>query len=332
MEPAPPAVTPIATTLILDTRIPAAMFLSYARLYAASWQHAYQHTDPLDFDRQLVPLLGVRRTQARHHLRMLRFARLLDWTSDHQNRYVVHFPPSAGALEKTDSVVVGGFNNINYIDSQQHQQVRESGDGARGADCRDGAQGAPYDGAQGADCGDGAQGAAYDGAQGADCRDGAQGAAYGASATHPTGEDVYGQALSYLRHAGVWEDVAHRLAERVERGQRKGDASLPGLADILGWIAYCFAEREKNHIAHPAAVLAANLNANRRCPEAYRPEPVCASCGYAGDYCQCEGEPAYHFPDEFLELAFSRSYFAGTGNRWQVCLLCHGFPCKCNEE
>jgi hypothetical protein len=117
MQPSQPAVTPLATELILDTHIPAALFLSYARLYAASWQHAYRCTDPLDFESQLLPLLGLRRAQARNHLRLLRFARLLDWSSEN-NRYVITFPRTsssdqAGESGLPDSVVGGGFNLIN---------------------------------------------------------------------------------------------------------------------------------------------------------------------------------------------------------------------------
>ncbi len=61
-------------------------------------------------------------------------------------------------------------------------------------------------------------------------------------------------------------------------------------------------------------------------------EPLCAACRYSGDYCRCEGEPDYCFPPEFLEIAFKRNYFTGTGDRWGVCILCHAFPCRCREE
>lgn len=151
------------------------------------------------------------------------------------------------------------------------------------------------------------------------------------SQTAPSEDEVYARALGYLGRAGVWPDVAQRLAEQVARNQRSGDDSLPGLADVLGWIAYCFAGREKNRIGLPVAVLAANLNANRLCPDEYRPPPVCANCGSVVEYCDCEGEPAPHFPPEFLERAFQRQYLALQLDMWGVCKYCHAFPCQCDD-
>jgi hypothetical protein len=103
-------------------------------------------------------------------------------------------------------------------------------------------------------------------------------------------------------------------------------------------MAYCFAAREKNGIAQPAAVLAANLNAGRPCPPEYRPPAVCGRCGYSEDYCECPDEAERDFPQEFLEqalalpgqaLSIRRRYTLTPHSRWGVCESCHALPCKC---
>jgi hypothetical protein len=254
--------------------MPPALFQCYARLYAAAWQHDFRHTDPLHFEAELLPLLGVRRSQARQHLRLLRFAGLLDWTTQQDNRYTIRFPQSPES-EKADSVVGDDSIQSESIDlKQQHPKPTFQPSAA--------------------------------------------------------GDEVYRRALSYLSRAGVWPDVAQRLAEQIADNQRSGGEGLPGLADVLGWMAYCFADREKNKIGLPAAVLAANLNAKRLCPQDYRPQPVCTNCGYTEAYCDCEGQPALHFPAEFLERAFQRKYQAYNLDMWGVCTYCHAFPCQCN--
>jgi hypothetical protein len=292
----PPAFTQLSTAMINDDSMPAAMFRSYARLYAAAWRSGYQETPPLEFDRELVPLLGVHRSQARQQLRMLRFARLLDWSSDGSNRYVIRFnqadrlikaerfpaaeerggPPASAVLPDSGVVGVDSFNS----DSESiHQQQTQSGlpDGTRQAEQR---------------------------------------------------------VLHYLLAAGGWPDVGERLAVQIAFNERRsalqGDQNyLPTTADVLGWMAYCFADGKKNNIGMSAAVLAANLNANRRCPDEYRPAPICAACGLEVDYCQCE-QPQEHFPEAFLERAFhGRSPYELDRTWWGVCTRCRGYPCQC---
>ncbi len=288
MDAIPPLVTPLLTAVINDPTMPAALLRSYARLFAAAWRNDYRHTDRLHFETQLLPLLGVRRSQARQQLRALRFAKLLDWSSDGNNHYVIHFhPPPEGKFSgKTDRVGVGVDSQNQILESIQQQTT-----GSEKARAR-----LPLD-----------------------------------DAAHP----LYQQVSGYLLRAGVWEEVVERIARqmldnqrRIEQGQ--GD-NLPCVEDVLGWMAYCFADRQKNKIAQPAAVLAANLNANRRCPEEYRPPRVCANCGYQEDYCDCDDEHFQpHFPPEFLERAFRSSHYeAYLSDRWGICQRCHAFPCRC---
>ena len=87
----PPASTPLLNTTIFDNTMPAPLFRSFARLYAMAWGHNYQHTEPLDFELEIIPLLNISRTQAREHLRLLRFAKLIDWTSNGSHQYTIYF-------------------------------------------------------------------------------------------------------------------------------------------------------------------------------------------------------------------------------------------------
>ncbi len=123
-----PQITPLATEVINDPTMPAGLFQSYARLYAAAAAHDFQHTGPLDFDSQVVPLLGLRRSQVRQHLQALRFAKLLDWSTDGSNRYVFRFksrfPDSVG-----DGVVDLEKSLPEEIQQQQQPSEKPEQDG-----------------------------------------------------------------------------------------------------------------------------------------------------------------------------------------------------------
>lgn len=281
MPPKPPPTTPLPNQAIFDRTMPAALFQSFARLYASAWNHDYRKTDLLDFDSQLRPLLGLSRSQVREHLRLLRFAKLIDWTTNGAQGYTIQFPfkPPVGS-EKPDPVVDGlMLSDTNLEDSQQ--QHSDSG-------------------------------------------------VAGTNKTSPQSAKTRGYVLECLGRAGVWNDVAQRIAAKIDQNQIRGHAYLPSPADVLGWIAYCFADRRKNKINHPVAVLAANLNANRRCPDTYRPNQICTSCHLEGGYCHCD-QPEMGFPPEFLDFAFSLDYNTRYQNIWGVCSACHGFPCQCPE-
>jgi len=316
-----PPFTPILSALIADLRLPAGIFRSYARLYAAAWAFAYQRTAELDFATQLVPLLGVSRSQARQHLRLLRGAGLITWSSDGAQRYVIYFsaPP--------DSVVgVNSLNSIN-INIQQQHTVSEKKDPMPGVTKASGMQTPGENSPQ-------------------------PGSPNPASPGNPSSTDPnYSSALLYLRRAGVWQSTAERLARNIAAGMRASSAgcdsaddthreaaidndTLPDLGDVLGWIAYCVSDREKNHIGQPAAVLAANLNAGRRCPENYRAPRICANCRGSEGYCECEGEPEYGYPPEFLPRALRQrsGYEDPYADRWGVCFYCHAAPCQCNQD
>ena len=76
-------------------------------------------------------------------------------------------------------------------------------------------------------------------------------------------------------------------------------------------------------------MLAANLTNNRRCPEKLRATRICAACGFAEGWCQCQGEPDYRYPENYLEFAFESQYDPSVENFWGVCHRCHAPTCRC---
>ncbi len=245
-----PRTTPIPSSLIFDLTLSAALFLSFARLYATSWRNDYLHTDPMEFER-LMDLLDLKHTQAHLHLRLLRMVKLIDWVVEANGRYVIQFLTSGQKESGKTSPVVDDLISENISIKIQQQPAFGN------ANSRDGDLESP----------------------------------------------VVAEVFSYLVRAGIWSDAARRIARQVAANEISGQDSLPTRADVLGWIAYCFAGQQRNRIKQPAAVLAVNLNANRRCPQEFRPHRVCQACGGSEGFCRCPGDPDYHFPIDFLENA-----------------------------
>ena len=301
-------VTPLLTSLIYNQQLTATLFRSYLRLYAAAWKQDYRTTAALDFESQLVQLLGLSSSQARRHLQQLRISGLLNWQIDADQRYVICFTAlddSQSALKRDSAFpdpddVVNSINLINIKDSKHHHTQVQS----------------------------------------AIKRVSALAAAPAASSTALTKtakqeaedrplDEAQRFVLSCLARAGIWSDVAQRLAEQIYANHCAADPYQPGVADVLGWIVYCCGEQEKNSIHTPAAVLARNLQSGRCCPEALRPQPICARCGYEHSACVCEEGPQDYFPPEFIDAAFKGRHYDINTNRWGVCKICHAFPCKC---
>lgn len=343
MEPAPQLVSPLFIPLlasaIFHSGVSASALRSYARLYALAWANAYQYTAPLDFDTQLLPLLGIGRSQALRQMGQLRRAGLLEWSSDGKNRYVLRFP----ALFEShfpDSVVGVVHKPLSLSESiQQPTTASQKSPTPRGKGALPANPAPP--------------------GQPAPSREGSrpspvippirQGnmpilardllASQGLNkllAPSPT----YQTAKDWLELAGVWHDAAERLARQLAanelRSQQRIEARLPGLADVVGWMYYCFADQKKNKIAQPAAVLAANLQANRRCPDEYRPPWVCKTCRRLEEGCRCAEGGDLHLPFAFVEAALHpKSPYAYDLERhslWGYCLRCKTVPCRCEEE
>lgn len=75
--------------VVYDYSLPSVVLVSYLRLFGLVRERP--ETPPLDFEGQVVPLLGVSKTQARQHIRDLRLARLLTWRLDPGGKYVFCF-------------------------------------------------------------------------------------------------------------------------------------------------------------------------------------------------------------------------------------------------
>jgi len=148
----------------------------------------------------------------------------------------------------------------------------------------------------------------------------------------PADQDLYTTVMRYLTRAGVWETAAQRIAGMITANHLRGDPSLPDLGDVLGWIAYCFAERSRHNIGQSPAVLAARLSANQRCPHKQRPPRVCARCGLGEAFCSC-AEPDYGYPESFLERALRpRLLCARSETLWGLCPTCHALSCRCEPD
>lgn len=130
------------------------------------------------------------------------------------------------------------------------------------------------------------------------------------------------RVLGALRAIGVWPNVADGLAEA-------------GLADVLGWIAYC--ADPANKIGNRAALIARNLQAGRPAAGAYRPFQICQTCRRIETVCECE-TPDLYWPPEYEQLAIQPPA-PGWGEtaedwlrrRWH-CPECFGHPCQCPAE
>ena len=88
----PTGTTPIDNAALYDEALSAPQLRSYVRLLARAWDGHAAPSISLSFDRQLVPLLGVSRTQARQHLATLRAAGWIKWSTDGQGRLFIAFP------------------------------------------------------------------------------------------------------------------------------------------------------------------------------------------------------------------------------------------------
>jgi hypothetical protein len=144
-------------------------------------------------------------------------------------------------------------------------------------------------------------------------------------------EPGFAQTMKWLERAGVWTDAAKCIAQQIYSSELRGKYFLPTRADVLGWMAFCFAYKRENGIEKSTQVVVANLSNNQRCPEKFRAPRLCAVCGLEEGWCECQGEPEYQYPDYFLEFAFEAEYDPQFENFWGVCLRCHAGKCRCPE-
>jgi len=329
-----PRVIPLLTYLLYDNRLTAPLLRSFLRLFAVAWKHDFQHTDPLPFEPQLTQILDLKPTQAHIHLRQLQCANLINWHTDGNQSYVIHFPQVSdadtpqlhkSALPELDDVVNSlNINNINY----SQQQHTHSGK----AEFRNPVVSATFETASEEKIlpfPNPVTSLAKSLDPAADSDDAA---APTESALAASQNQLQTFVLDCLSRAGVWSDVALQIRDQVLANQIAADAHKPNVADVLGWMAYCFGGQHKNGINAPAAVLARNLQSGRRCPENLRPQPICARCRYQHSHCICDQSPQDYFPPDFIEAAFKEQHYDYNTDRWGVCKTCRAFPCQCEES
>ena len=58
--------------------------------------------------------------------------------------------------------------------------------------------------------------------------------------------------MKWLERAGVWTDAAKRIAQQIRGNELRQQHYLPTRADVLGWMAFCFAYKHDNRIEKPA--------------------------------------------------------------------------------
>lgn len=293
--------TAIPNNILFDYTLPAGLLVSLLRLQAVAGG-AMRQVGPLDFDRGLIPLMGVKSSQARAHLRALRMAKLLHWSVDSAGRYTVFLAiPEFHQSGSQPSVEDVDVNNQNIDDGfiQQQQTNAEKPSSLEGAAGLTGSRDQPD--------------------------------ALSVELETLMDDPVSAEVLQWLAQAGVWTDRAARIARQIAENERRRKYYLPVRGDVLGWIAFCFAYQTQHKIIKPVQVLAANLVHNRRCPKNLLPPRVCAACKFEEGRCQCHGEPDYGYPAEFIEFAFRAEYNEYAQTFWGICKSCHAYPCQCPE-
>jgi DnaA-like protein len=126
---------PVDREKINDKTIPPSLLVSWLRLLTNAWDGAEGRAVELDFDTQIIPILGVSRSQAREHMRLLRYGKHINWTTNGAGRYRITFPGLAESGKpdsevrksgKPDSIErESGFpdlesESVNYINSDSN--------------------------------------------------------------------------------------------------------------------------------------------------------------------------------------------------------------------
>lgn len=79
-------------------------------------------------------------------------------------------------------------------------------------------------------------------------------------------------AVEVIWGSTIWPNVAERVAQNELRKRRGCNAHLPGIPDLIGWIAHCH-HNPNRVIKDPAAVVAADILGCRRPGKKYRENP-----------------------------------------------------------
>jgi len=80
------------------------------------------------------------------------------------------------------------------------------------------------------------------------------------------------EAVETIWGSSIWPNVAQRVSENELRRRRGGNSHLPGIQDLVGWIAHCH-HNPNRAIKDPAAVVAADILGCRRPGRKYKEHP-----------------------------------------------------------
>lgn len=303
-----PPIVPLEAEIVFDQTLPDPLFRTYARLLGRAWDG--QQARALDYNLEdLRGLLGnASRPAARSvvfaHLRDLRLAKLITWTTNGRGRYHITFPPTAPPrLTQPDRPGPLPGTHPQPATAPTHSAappallpVRKSRLGGQSESPDLNTVVVVKDPPPKNEV---------------------------STTTTTTSENSDAPEPDRRRGAlealGLWPQTAAELATRVN------------LRAALAWAAYCADPAQA--IANPAGLLAANLKAGRPAPEAYLPPLFCRRCDRAAPACVCRQAPDLFLPVEsYLHaLAHPPNLYAGF-DRWGVCLTCHALPCQCQEE
>ncbi|HBD19815.1 MAG TPA: hypothetical protein DC063_06880 [Arenimonas sp.] len=285
-----PRYVPILESIVADQTMAAALFQSYSRLLAAAWRQNYQRTDPLDFETEIVPLLGLSRTQAREHLRLLRFGKFIQWTTNGAGRYLISFPNTHTYTDTTPSAPA------------PDRGVRDSGK----PDLPERESGKPDSVVVVLNT---------------------KPEPLSNTTTRSGIPENRTRTEALLVCFGVWPEPAHAIAEQIAENEARNEYGnrLPDLRHVLAWIKYvCDPE---NEIHAPQALAVANLRHNTPAPEAYLPPLICRACDRVEAVCACP-QPQLYLPPIFDARATRvKDGFDFDHDRWGLCLRCHRFAC-----
>jgi hypothetical protein len=341
-----PTHIPVPNNILHDNRLPAGVFRSYVRLLSAADRHYYTHTDPLDFRTELAPLLGLSPSRAHKHLSLLCAAGLLDWMTGGDHCYVIRFfrGPEMQPGETTGEDEFMGGKRPTIFDrppvsvgdgaGQSLTAVpkgQEAGSpGPEKPNSRFPFSGIPNSPKQDFDDVDGFNLIIKE--ESLKLQHQQTGSRSGELAANEAADPYQERVFHCLGRAGVWARTAQGVAAQMAANrQRAYNAYLPDLGDLLGWLAFAFAEGRANGVRNPAALVAANLRGDRRCPVSYRPPLVCQVCEREETHCECV-EPRLDYPQMFLEFAFNANFDPELETFWGVCLTCHAYPCRCDPD
>ncbi len=326
-----PRYVPIHEAIVTDQTMAAALFQSYSRLLACAWRQNYQRTDPLDFETQIVPLLGLSRTQAREHLRLLRFGKFIQWTTNGAGRYLISFPNTVRAASDGGTPVRDGIHT--HTDTTPSATV----DDAPAASPEIRKTGKPESIERESGFPDSVVGVLNQDLDhllvNTPTPSGIPENRSRPDSGPPQNETrgIYLRAERILLRFSMWPEASAELARLIADWTPRreyGNEHLPDVRALLGWVRYVTIRAKE--IRNPQALVRSNLRAGARPADEYLPPLLCRTTGLAEGACDCPACDLY-LPDA-LDLLAEKVDHGPFRNAWNICEYCHRLDCRCDLE